>query len=673
MNIIQQPDSLSLSQNLKEFLITSDNQVSFVLRQGETEILSQRYDPSTEGYITINLRDVIHGRLSFQLKDSSSVYQQTELAANFTAIIDTTEVTFRVVRGGVDTPADSAANFLTQNFLTWQPSVKPVTYYSPEFLTYYAVGAGKVKLHAYFTDANGIVSSEKDYTITDLVPSVAYTIPLQYSVVAGWLGNKLPAYYDVWVESTAGYRLTYIQRYYAEDMRSHQEQWVLFENSLGGLDTFRAYGSDTLNAEHTHNLAEIDEVSQEYRVDTERKHQKNTGYLNKEEARWLLDFFPSQKKYLYTGSYLRRIVVTESNVTGKLQEAPVSYTFTYKYADSRPLLNLPRTDVPADVLDITIPEVGSFTVPPRLAEVPRLPLSEGALFPVQNPYSEEWGTTSMGAISEYLAKVLEEDYGFGKTSNAGTLSKDILVTAPKTGYFESGHVITAGKTWEEILRDMLYAPAKASLTGKLSTANDVEYGTDKGNITYTTARNGQGEVVKAYYDGNEANVMILSAESGGKQTAVRELEGTYSVNESYKATVVFAASKDGSLPEITLNHTISVNVRRKWFAGVVGTVPTTSAEVRALGSSGLYTGTGSYKFTIAGYKTFVICIPSGTIKEVSLERYQYNFMDLDSAAAPQKISVEGANGSSPVEYAMYIFRTATTSSEADRFTFKTTE
>ena len=51
------------------------------------------------------------------------------------------------------------------------------------------------------------------------MPGIAYTMPLQYSVVAGWLGHKLPAYYDVWVENTSGQRLTYIQRYYAEDMR----------------------------------------------------------------------------------------------------------------------------------------------------------------------------------------------------------------------------------------------------------------------------------------------------------------------------------------------------------------------------------------------------------------------------------------------------------------------
>ena len=413
MNIIQQPDSLSLSLNLKEFLITSDVQVSFVLRQGDTEILSQRYDPPTQGYITINLRDIIHGRLSFQLKETGSIYQQLSLVADFTAVIDTTEVSFRVIRSGVDRLSDSASNFLTQNFLTWQPTIKPVTYYSPEFLTYYAVVNGSAKMRAYLTDESGIVTSQLDYTISELVAGIAYTIPLQYSVVTGLLDHKLPAYYDVWIEDSSGNRLTYIQRYYAENMRSEQEQWILFENSLGGVDTFRAYGSTIFNGEHTHNIAEVNEVSQEYHVDTERKFEKNTGHLNNDERKWLLDFFPSQVKYIYIANYLRRIVVTESNVNYTDRELPSNYTFTFKYADAQPLLNLPRTDVPADLLNITVPDVGSFTIPPRLAEFSRLSLSGGVLFPVQNPYSEVWSATTTDAIATFLADYLSKIYGSG--------------------------------------------------------------------------------------------------------------------------------------------------------------------------------------------------------------------------------------------------------------------
>ena len=401
--------------NLKKFIISSDAQISFVLKKGTEEVLSQRYDPDSQGRIEIDMRDVVHAQLSFDFRGSAvRTYEQTNLHAEFTAEIDGQTVNFHAVRGGVDNLADTATNFLTQNWLTWQPTVKPVTYYTPEFLTYYAPVAGVVKLRGYFVGDDGQVTSQKDIELCSVEAGKAYTIPVEYQVVVSLLyPDGKPGYYDVWVENASGERLTYIQRYYADAMRSISEDWVLFENSLGGVDCFRAYGKTNLEADHTHNLAEVDEVSEEYRVDTERKYEKNTGHLTKDEARWLLDFFPSQKKYIYVGSYLRQIVVVESNVTGNLRELPTNYTFTYMYADARPLLNLPRTDVPADMLDITIPEVGNFTIPPRLAEVPRLPLSEGDLFPVQNPYSETWSTTTAGALAEVVGQLLAAAAGTG--------------------------------------------------------------------------------------------------------------------------------------------------------------------------------------------------------------------------------------------------------------------
>ncbi|RGQ58402.1 hypothetical protein [Bacteroides sp. AF27-33] len=413
MTILQQPDPLSLSGNIKEFRIGTTTTISFRLLQGGEEIVARSYEPGADGIVIINIRDIIHDRLSFLFSNTSIVYEQTKIVSAFIAQISGTEVEFTAVRCGVDMLAETPSNFLIRNFLTWQPNVKPVTYYSPEFLTYYAVRECQVKLHAYFTDESAAVISQSEITLADLTEGKAYTIPLQYASVAEKLGNKMPAYYDVWVEDVGGERLSYTQRYYASDMKSETEQWVLFENSLGGIDTFRAYGSTAFTGEHTHNIAEIDDVSLEYRVDTARKFQKDTGYLNRKERAWLLDFFPSLKKYLYTGSYIRSIIVVESNVTYTDKELPSNYTFTYKFADAKPFLNLQRTDVPTGALEIVVPEVGSFTVPPRLIEFPRLPLSEGALFPVQDPYSEVWSVTTTGSVSDYIINRISENYGGG--------------------------------------------------------------------------------------------------------------------------------------------------------------------------------------------------------------------------------------------------------------------
>ena len=402
MTIQQQPASLSLLGNMQELVIGSiaDVTMTLCLQGSEENLVEHTYSPDKGGTIRVDLRDVVEAQLSFLLQNTQTAYQQYNIVRAFTGTLVSGEQTetfsFTVIRAGVDQLADSAENFLAQNFLTWQPTVKPVTYYTPEFLTYYAQQQCTVKGMAYDSQGHGTA-----ITIAALSSGACYTIPTGYAVIAGIAGS-LPSYYDVWVEDANGTRLTYIQRYYASDIKSEEEQWILFENSLGGIDTFRAYGDSENIAQHEHKIAEIEEENVEYRVDTERKHKKSTGLLDKHERRWLLDFFPSKVKYIYTESSIRRIVVTESDVNYTAKELPSEYNFTYKFADDKPYLNIPRTDASLAEMHIDVPDIGSFTIAPRLVEFPRQTLSGGALIPTQDPYSENWGVTTMAAIAAFL-------------------------------------------------------------------------------------------------------------------------------------------------------------------------------------------------------------------------------------------------------------------------------
>lgn len=416
MDIILKPDSLSLTGSMNHFIISSTQEITFILKYADSNeiIVQHTYTPNKAKRIEIDLENIITPLLSFQLQESTTIYRQPNIAREFLVnlIEDKTAAReswqFTVLRAGIDNFADTASSWLKRNFLTWQPTVKPVTYYTPEFLSYYAVEDCVAKCRAYIEENGSYVQS--DLVLGNLSHGKVWTMPMQYGVIAGKL-SKMPSYYDVWIEDAAGTRLTYIQRYYASDIRSEEEQWVLFENSLGGLDTFRAYGDTENTAKHTHNVAEIENDSEEYRVDTIREYKKNTGFLSKEERKWLLDFFPSLGKFLYTGNYVRRIVVTESDVSWQTKDLPSSYTFTYKYADARPYLNITRSeDAAPAMLDIKIPDVGSFTIAPRLVELERLPLSSGALFPVQSPYSDKWNITTAEAILEWFSREVTAAY-----------------------------------------------------------------------------------------------------------------------------------------------------------------------------------------------------------------------------------------------------------------------
>lgn len=452
MDIIIRPDNISLVGSMKRVVVSTKEEITFILSYAENgaPIVQHTYTPDGHGRIEISLEDIIAPLLYFELQDVENAYLQNHIARDFKVTIryegeKTKAFTFTAIRAGVDRLADSAENFLKGNFLTWQPSVKPVTYNTPEFLTYYALTEGFVKCVGYHTERIvGLVKGDEK-TIANLQKDKAQTIPVQYAIMAKLFGF-LPEYYDVWVEDTEGKRLTYIQRYYASDIRSEEEQWILFENSLGGIDTFRAYGDTTLTAKHTHNIAEIENDAEEYRVDTTREYKKNTGHLNKEERRWLLDFFPSLGKYVYIDNYVRRIVVTDSEASYEAKELPSNFEFTFKYADARPYLNLRRSAVPAKMMDIKVPELGSFTIAPRLVEFQRLNLSSGALFPVQNPYADEWNVTTIAAIIDFIVEVLEKSYsangGIGHTHDNFSLLQSLSLL---NGYLlENGNKIKAG-------------------------------------------------------------------------------------------------------------------------------------------------------------------------------------------------------------------------------------
>lgn len=500
MDILLKPDSLSLAGAMNHFVISSANEIQFTLRYADTgdTVVQHTYTPNKSNLIEVDLESIVTPLLSFQLKDISEPYKQTTIVRKFTVVITDLGTSksefwsFSVLRAGIDHFADSAANWLKANFLTWQPTVKSVTYYTPEFLTYYAVIDSVVKCRAY-VEKDGEYASY-DLTLFNLSNGSVWTVPVQYAIIAGKL-NKLPSYYDIWMESTNGTRLTYIQRYYASDIKSEHEQWVLFENSLGGIDTFRAYGDSENSAKHTHNIAEIENDSEEYRVDTDRVFKKNTGHLSDPERKWLLDFFPSLGKYLYTDRYIRRIVVTESDVNWQEREMSSSYTFTYKYADARPYLNLQRSDIPADVLNIKIPDVGSFTVAPRLVELERLPLSDGALFPVQSPYSDKWTVTTAAAILDWLSHEITAAYkgdgSFGHShSNMSLLEsftlfgKYLLINSQKISAGEADHADSAknldekSDDWDKILRKDIddYTAYSLGVGGLLTAEKGTQFG-----------------------------------------------------------------------------------------------------------------------------------------------------------------------------------------------------
>ena len=404
--IIDKPDALSLSGNMRKFVLGAKEAVSFILKKGTATLLEQSYEPGPDKMVTIDVREVVESQLSYTLDTSQEIYSQNTIFADFTATIDGTSHSFRAIRCGIADLADTPGNWLKSHFLTWQPKVKEVTYYSPEWLTYYAISDCTVKAKATFPDKSSSTTSLKGMTAGECV-----TLNLQYAIVAKLFGNKYPSYLEVYAEA-GGARLSVSQFYKFTDIHSEDEQWFLFENSLGGMDTFRAHGVNRLQAEHGHLIAELGENQSEYDVETDRKFVKNTGFLDDYSRRWLLDFFPSRAKYIYEASMIRRIIVTESDATYTSNDLPSSYTFTYRLSEISRYLNLIRNE--KELPDnLTVPNLSSpdFIFPPRLAELPRQELGEGVLFPAFDPHNPKASVATFGSIHDTIMNSIIKELG----------------------------------------------------------------------------------------------------------------------------------------------------------------------------------------------------------------------------------------------------------------------
>ena len=394
--IISQPESLSLSKNIRKFEIASSGDIRFKLSVGEVVIIDESYSPNAQGRVVVDIKDVVGNFLTISIH-STNIYEQTSIAKTFTVEIDELDpVEFTVVRAGVDNLAETAANFLLTNWLTWQPQSKIVSYHQPEWLTYYAPAAAVVKIKFYLKDDSTAV-----ITLHSPAAGTCYSYNVQFANIMTLQEGEKYGYYDIWVENTSAERISYIQRYIYKENDTTDEHFV-FENSLGGIDTAVMSGESTFEPEIEHSEGVYNEENVQIEGNVTRLFSKNTGWKSKVEADWLFDFFNSKNRYKVCSGELRKITLKESSITDSTQEDLKSFSFVYKLSQDLGLLNLSRSmDAPAANLEITTP-ADLFFLAPRLVDFPAAELEDTMLFPVQSPFSEVWKKLSWAAIWNFL-------------------------------------------------------------------------------------------------------------------------------------------------------------------------------------------------------------------------------------------------------------------------------
>ena len=77
-----------------------------------------------------------------------------------------------------------------------------------------------------------------------------------------------------------------------------------------------------------------------------------------------------------------------------------------------------------------MPDLGNFTIAPRLSEFPSQQLSGGVLFPVQSPYSEKWGVATLAGIAQYVSSLIDIPSGIGRDDIIRLLSAQLTPLDP---------------------------------------------------------------------------------------------------------------------------------------------------------------------------------------------------------------------------------------------------
>lgn len=414
--ILQEPDAVSFSGNLKKLVISSETNVSFQLAMGATEILDAIYTPRAGDLVEIDLRETIHRLLSVMIPDGSAIAtDQTGAIAEFTATIDTVPITFKVIRGGVLRLKQTAADWLAANNLSWQPQDKAIIFNQPEFLSLYAAEALTVKVKAYFADG-----TTEQIDLATLAAEKVWSVAVDWTTIDTALTGNNPVAWDVWKVNGAGTTVGFVQRYRLRNTTDSENRYV-WANTLGGVDSVSMTGYKETDEDIEHQVMDIyDETLEEYDNKKKEKVRQSTGWMGRDESLWLKDFFLSPEKYeIDEEGDLRRIALSESKVIASTMDDQHDYELTFRYSDERPLLNIRRT---TEAVPDFIP--GEITLPRLIRDLPPAAYSPGMVIAVQDPTSPRWYQMTIEQFLTYIEKEGTPSTGSGAGTRllSGTIS-----------------------------------------------------------------------------------------------------------------------------------------------------------------------------------------------------------------------------------------------------------
>lgn len=163
-------------------------------------------------------------------------------------------------------------------------------------------------------------------------------------------------------------------------------------------------------------------------------------------------------------------------------------------------------------MDIHLPDIGNFTIAPRLVEFPRQQLGGGVLFPVQDPHSEEWGTTTADAIfSAFLSAISNRYSGKGEVGH-----KHINISVLDALSFVGGYLLYKGEKLKAGVADVAKELDGEAAILKKYIRRDID-DTAEGTITFEKVQKFLGGLLvgENFSFDKEGNIIAHSISSDG--------------------------------------------------------------------------------------------------------------------------------------------------------------
>lgn len=334
LEILQQPNPLSYSLNLRDTVIETDaEKVEVSLYHNDSLIIDEEYNANPQGEITLRFAELVHTLLRVKVPSfTKAVFLQEQAMADFKVeISDPSEsktVSFTAVKGFRAIHPGDIPSFFKNNWLTSMPQEYDVVFHQPLFLTAYA--EYPVMIKADFTLNDG---TDRQLDLFQLEPHKIQTINLNPGMLIQVLGEE---YKSVSLYGQHGSdRYFFKQTFHFRHSHNFSESFFLYENRLGGIDSLRGTGEEVSKHTFESKLGMHRHHNVDYEQNRSAEIQKNIGFVqSKEHQNQIIEFLYSPTKYVFYQGTVHKINVTSSEfnpTAGKLNE----FSFSYTYADRR--------------------------------------------------------------------------------------------------------------------------------------------------------------------------------------------------------------------------------------------------------------------------------------------------------------------------------------------------